>query len=390
MFRSMLAGKSRHRAAILAGAIAGTLVPLAAQASVTISLQTTLGAAGAAGGTQTVKYLTPDNTATDVPVFVYATVTGATSVTGGTNFQGFQYGYYNINFANVHAAINATLDAGTTAFTAATNDNFSGNGSFVGSTANTGSGILAGSTTVISDIAHARSLSTLPVWNNSAVAAGKAYVSADGKSVSFLVETLQVKPGAFTVSTAAANSQNYTKFSVTTPSLAALDATVQSANWNEDSNTTASDGSSTSIKNTSTGSYGATTSFVTFEDTVNGDANANGGVDSNDLLAVLQHFGVTTSSWANGSFLAATGHAATDPTVDSNDLLIVLQNFNQTLVPITPTVIGADSALLADPQAVALLESFNFVPTAVVPEPMSLGIMGLVGVAALGRRRRRA
>src|ERR1700733_13593325 len=86
MFRSMLAGRSRRRAAIVAGALAGVLTPLAAHASLTISLQL---APGAAGATQTVKYLTPVNNGADVPVYVYATVTG----TQATDFQGFQYAY---------------------------------------------------------------------------------------------------------------------------------------------------------------------------------------------------------------------------------------------------------------------------------------------------------
>jgi hypothetical protein len=389
MFRSMLAGKSRHKVAIMAGALVGVLTPLAAQASLTISLQL---APGAAGATKTVDYLTPDNNNADVPVYVYATVQGTTSVTAGTSFQGFQYAYYNINFQNVQTSIAAALDTGTTSFNNVnTAFNFNALGSYKGSTANTGAGILAGSTTTISDIAHARNNNDGPVWSNATAAGNNLYVSPDGKSVSFLIETLEVKPTAFKASTTAANGQNYTKFTASAPIITGLPNGLDqsSANWNEDSTSTTGNGAPiTNIKNTQTGTYGASSSFVTFEDTIAGDATGDGQVGSGDLVALLQHYGVTTNLWSQGSFLAATGHAGTDPTVDANDLVLLLQNYNQTLIPIVPMDVVADSALLADPQAVALLKSYNFIATS-VPEPMSLGMMGLAGVVALSRRRRR-
>jgi hypothetical protein len=384
MFRSMLAGRSRRRAAIVAGALAGVLTPLAAHAATGLVLSVQL-APGAAGATQTVAYLTPQNSNTDIPVYVYATVTGANPATAG-NYQGFQYAYYNVLDANAPGSgigVSPTLDAGTTAFTNETplpaNNpayNFAANGSYIGSTANGGSGILAGSTTVLSDIAHVRSASDGPVWNGTSVTAGDSYVN--GNSVSFLVETLEVKPTAFTASTTAAGGQNYSKFSVsipniTSPSLGGPE--YQGANWNQDSTSNTGDGSTASIKN---GTYSGSTSFVTFEDTLLGDANGNGTVDINDVNTTVLNFG-KAEPWSGGDFDGAA-------TVDINDINDVILGFGKTLTNITPTVLTDLAQISAANPGDTVLSS----ALSAVPEPASLSVLALAGAATMMRRRRSA
>jgi Ca2+-binding EF-hand superfamily protein len=51
-----------------------------------------------------------------------------------------------------------------------------------------------------------------------------------------------------------------------------------------------------------------------------GDTNADGVVDLNDLLTVLSNFGTDASGRSNGDVVG-------DGTVDLNDLLLVLSNF---------------------------------------------------------------
>jgi len=57
-----------------------------------------------------------------------------------------------------------------------------------------------------------------------------------------------------------------------------------------------------------------------------GDCNLDGTVNSNDLLSVLQNYGVTGVSWQQGAMDGGT-------TVNSNDLLYVLQNYGVTVAP---------------------------------------------------------
>jgi len=370
----------------VAGALAGVITPLAAHASLTISVQL---APGAAGATQTVKYLTPVNTGTDIPVYVYATVTGATSVTAGTSFQGFQYAYYNALAANgiSGTGISPTLD---TAATALTNEsaayNFAANGSNIGSAANIGSGILAGSTTALSDIAHARTSTNAPVWNTTS-AANNSYVSSNGQSVSFLIETLNVKPGAFTASSIAANGQNYSKVSVsipniTSPSLGGPE--YQGANWNEDSTSSTGTGSTSSIKN---GSYTASPGFVSLEDTLPGDANGDGSVSLADFVIFNSNFGHTgTFNWSQGDFNG-------DTAVSLADFVILSSHFGQSLTGIAPTVPMSELAPLAQFAAAhGITAEFDAAiasdPAIAVPEPVGLSLLGFAGLGLLTRRRR--
>jgi hypothetical protein len=365
----------------VAGALAGVLTPLAAHASLTIKLQL---APGAAGATQTVAYLDPTMNGTDIPVYVYATVTG----TQATDFQGFQYAYYNVNTAVAPGSgvgITPTLDTGTTKMTNETSAgnaayNLAGNGSTIGSAANLGSGILAGSTTTLSDIAHARSASDAPIWANTSTQ-GSSYSS--GASTSFLIETLEVQPGAFAPSTTAANGQNYSKFSVSIPNVSGLAGggpEYVTANWNEDSTSNSTE-STSSIKNSTTGTYSAATGFVTLEDTLKGDVNHDGVVTLTDIGIVINNY-KTVQTWEGGNF-----ESPGSSTVTLTDIGDAINNYKQNLNTITPTLLqdvvsdadaGGDPALAAE--ASAALAS--------VPEPASLGLLAVAGAAMLTRRRR--
>jgi len=372
-------------AAISAAGLAGAIVPMSAFGqSLTINLQLTPGLAGSTGAHT--DFLTPVNNNTPIPVYVYATVTGV-NAPSGTDFDGLQYAYYNI--ANSGPS-NGTLSAGGVTSAAVTgttstiaDDNFNGgvetgtgetsevgNGVQPGALTNAG-GISIGSTAAATSIAKPRSANI--VWSNVTDAGTNIYTSGD--STSFLVETLMYTPTAFSPSLSGSAAKNQTNLSVSIPTAALAAADLVGANFWADSTSTSAP---TGFNN---GTYTAGTG-VTFTDTLVGDANADGKVDSGDLLKVLQNFGSSSQSWALGNFIP-------DPTVDSGDLLKVLQNFGGTL---SSGPLVADADFLADPTAMALAQSYglDIVASPAVPEPMSLSMLGLVGAAALTRRRRRS
>src|ERR1700753_2632818 len=99
MFRSMLAGRSRRKAAIVAGVLAGVVTPLAAHASLTVTMSLSPTVAGI-GATPTTKYLARTLTA-EIAVYVYDTVTGRNAA----DFQALQYAYYNINNAVTNTGV---------------------------------------------------------------------------------------------------------------------------------------------------------------------------------------------------------------------------------------------------------------------------------------------
>jgi hypothetical protein len=101
-----------------------------------------------------------------------------------------------------------------------------------------------------------------------------------------------------------------------------------------------------------------------------GDATLDGSVDFNDLVKVAQHY-----NDVSGNRTWFEGDLNYDGNVDFNDLVLLAQTYN-TALPAGPV----PAAVSAD-WAMAL---------ASVPEPGSLGAIGLVGVAVWGRRRKRA
>jgi endonuclease/exonuclease/phosphatase family metal-dependent hydrolase len=92
-----------------------------------------------------------------------------------------------------------------------------------------------------------------------------------------------------------------------------------------------------------------------------GDANGDGVVDLNDLNIVLNNLGTTTSLRSNGNFDGAA-------TIDLTDLNDVLNNLGA----------GTTSG-----------SSLSLTQIAAAPEPASLGILALAGIALIPRRRPR-
>jgi hypothetical protein len=114
---------------------------------------------------------------------------------------------------------------------------------------------------------------------------------------------------------------------------------------------------------------GATANQVLIKLTLAGDANLDGTVDMNDLMAVGQHLNTTGNDWAEGNFTYDPSGA-----VNFNDLLIVGQNLNQSM----------------DGGALALAGDATFIQNAVaeLPEPGVIGLAVAAGVGLLARRRR--
>ncbi len=411
MSRQLSRLRSR-RAALITAAVgaASVLVPSLGRAAMTVSLSAA--PLGTAGTFTSSSFLTRDANSTDVPIYVYATVTGANTVTTGSgttatapvttgDFDGLQYLYYNIlnSGANELAGgldtvnvpvLNATLGFG------ATGPDISGNssgGAQVGKVQNIPNGVSLGanaSSVAMTDYAKPRAAQ--PVWDNNYTfnqSTGMytyrndgTNIIVNGNSVSFLVETLNFKPTAFNASTPTSRVQ--TTFTVQVPTLTGV--AYAGTNYFLDSNTSgpATAGSLAAVTKTA---YTAG-SGVTVVDSLSADANGDGRVDGSDLAIVLGHFGVTTPLVSNGNF-----NATTDPVVDGSDLALVLGNFGENLSPVTPgsatNSVFADAALFADPAAVNLLKSYGFTPVAAVPEPGSIALIAAVGAASVARRRRR-
>jgi autotransporter-associated beta strand protein len=109
--------------------------------------------------------------------------------------------------------------------------------------------------------------------------------------------------------------------------------------------------------------------------TLGGDATMDGSVDFNDLVKLAQNYNSkvsdsTESWWTHGDFTY-------DGIVDFNDLVKLAQNYN-TALPTEP-IPGASAVFEAD-----LAKAF-----ASVPEPGTISILGIGGIALMGRRRRR-
>ncbi|MEM6332214.1 MAG: PEP-CTERM sorting domain-containing protein [Planctomycetota bacterium] len=113
-----------------------------------------------------------------------------------------------------------------------------------------------------------------------------------------------------------------------------------------------------------------------------GDLDNDGDVDTDDLAVLLGELGTVA------------GDANLDQMVDTSDLAILAANFGTTVASYGLADYNLDTAVNTSDLAI-LAAAFGFDGTAppvaaavaAVPEPATLALLGLAGVAALGRRR---
>ncbi len=118
-------------------------------------------------------------------------------------------------------------------------------------------------------------------------------------------------------------------------------------------------------------SFSPAAQAVVFRYTLRGDANLNGTVSFDDLLALAQNYEMAGQrDWFQGDF-TYNGH------VDFDDLLWVAQNYGLTFL--------SNGALVSDPSAAARFASDWAMARSMVPEPTMLSIALVAGFC---RRRR--
>ncbi len=127
-------------------------------------------------------------------------------------------------------------------------------------------------------------------------------------------------------------------------------------------------GASGSFENVS---GGVTSSDVLVKYTYYGDATLDGTVDGSDYSRIDNGYLAGASGWFNGDFNY-------DGQIDGSDYTLIDNAFNTQ---------GANIASeIANPSAVATAQIAG---TSAVPEPTTLGVLGLGAIGLLGRRRRR-
>jgi hypothetical protein len=385
--------------------LAAFLLALAALPAATVHATLTIGlqlAPGLAGAADTTDYIDPTKANTDIPIYVYATVTGQNAITpvpvpGSTatqpnttsgDYDGIQFAYYNVT-NTLSGASNGLID--TAAGHAPTlntlgGTGFTANGSYPGLVQNVANGISVGSsnTTDPRQIAFARAGS--PVFDNyftfSAAtqtyteygndAAGDIYLSNNNHSASFLLETLYFKP-SFTAATFTASTTTNkvsTTFSIA-PVTFPAGSEYHDANWFEDQASQPTGGSApTSTQN---GAYSAGTS-VSFVNTLLGDTNDDGKVDITDLGTVALNYGTSgTKTFSQGDF-------NNDGKVDITDLGTLALNYGESL--------AGNSASELTSFATAWASAQESVAAAAVPEPASLSLLAAGALLFIRRRQR--
>jgi len=397
-------------AAISAAGLAGAIVPISAFAT-GLSINLVIPTQSGYSGTGSTIYATPtEGSAIPIPVTidVYGTVTGANAVTG-SNLDGIQYAYYNVNSigsnenptvlgstvtaAAISSLSGANFNGGVEAGTGESSE--TGNGDQVGALTNATPagagqpGVALGSTSAATGIAKPRAANI--VWSNASAPAGAITVS--GSSASFLLETITFTPGSGEstriggVTTAV---QSNVSLSIPTAALAAADLTA--ANWWQDSTSTTP--SAGSFQNGSgTGTYSASAGVVTVTNALPGDANLDGTVGIADFNILAGNYGQPISSSANGHtpgvpYTWAQGDFTGDPTVGIADFNALAGEYGQGAVGAGPLTAGDAEPLIQfaiDHNDVAGFEAATGIA---VPEPTTLSLLAVGGLALMGRRRR--
>jgi len=394
-------------AAISAAGLAGAIVPMSAFGQ-SLSVNLVIPAQVGYSGSGSTIYATPtEGSATPVPVTidVYGTVTGGTL--GASDFDGIQYAYYNVNSigssasptvpgatitaAAISSASGANFNGGVEAGTGESSE--TGNGDQVGTITNATPagagqpGLALGSTSAATGIAKPRAANI--VWSNASAPAGDITTTAN--SASFLLETITLTPGSGEsarsggVTTAV---QSNLSLSIPTAALAAADLTA--ANWWADSTSASSSPSAGSFQNGSgTGTYSASAGVVSVTNALPGDANLDGSVNVSDFNILASHFNQPQSANGGLPYTWSEGDFNGDGNVNVSDFNLLASEFNQGGVGTGPLDgnAGPLEQFAIENNDVAGFEAATGLIVA-VPEPATLSLLAVGGIALMGRRRR--
>ncbi|HEX3356900.1 MAG TPA: PEP-CTERM sorting domain-containing protein, partial [Tepidisphaeraceae bacterium] len=268
----------------------------------------------------------------------------------------------NVNFADAPGTVQTSVNLSTQAFPASVTVNntntaytISGNGTLSGATGITkqGSGTFtvtaATNYTGTTSVQGGRLVLGSKAWGPALTIAGSA--GADVKGGRLVYDyTGTTTPAATVAALLATGFGQATKFSTGLIHSSTATATGLGLGW---------------VDNTAA-------SQVSVVQTYYGDANLDGVVNLLDLNAVATNFGTTGKVWTSGNFNYDAAGA-----VDIADFNMLAMNFAATTsVPAAQPVLGA------------LLQSSTPALGSVVPEPASLGLIGL-GLATFASRRTR-
>jgi autotransporter-associated beta strand protein len=161
-----------------------------------------------------------------------------------------------------------------------------------------------------------------------------------------------------------------------TSSSAASDSTHLHALGVIQNDTTGGAGGGTQMYSTFEGYSSLNDSDVLIKYTYYGDTDLNGQVDGSDYARIDNGYLNGLSGWFNGDFNY-------DNVVDGSDYTLMDNAYNTQGAQI--------SSIIASPDAVATdqIAGATIGATSAVPEPASLGLLGIGAVGLLGRRRRR-
>jgi hypothetical protein len=333
-------------------------------------------------GYKSTEYIAPDS---PVPVYVYETITG-TSAPSASYVDALQFAYFGVT-QNVSSGGIGTITA------ANLNTNFSGNGAYAGVVGSAGA---AGVTTNVvgtgtftstsngSGLAYVRSTPNLMY---STATSDGTNVIVHGKSVSFLVETLTYTP-SFTAHNINGSVQTAT-LNVTVPTLptgynpanflvglpSASDTVGNAAGLTQAQLAAATypqvDPVSGLYNAGAVNTYTASTTPITLIDAENGDTTLVGSVTGADFNVVSNNFG-TGTKWVTGNMTPG------DSAVTGADFNLVSNNFGGTYGPGVATGSGVSADISAQIGG----------GSASVPEPASLGLLGISALGLLSRRKR--